>query len=367
MKIKHKTAGILVGLLLCRSTVYGQTLKEPEIQSQAAVVMDMQSGEFLYEKNEDKQYYPASIVKLLTALVVAERTDPEATVVLSHEAVYGVEEGSGNPLGLEAGDKMTVEGCMYAMLLESSNQAANALAEYVAGSNEKFAGYMNEKAAELGCTDSNFVNPSGLNDEKQLVTAKDMALIAKAALTNPVVREIASAKTYRLDSTLNNVNGITLQMEHQLLNGDTYSYPYAFAGKTGYTELAGNTLVTAAKKNDEEILAVVLKSDMTHYQDTISLLDYGFQKLEQQEKITEVPEEAETEVTTVPEVDNNTATNIPAGLIRTVAVAAAAVAAGYSALVVLQRHRRKLRKARRRKKMPISQIYVAFLIYTTLR
>lgn len=350
MKRKYRIiVGILTAGFLCQN-VYGQNLKEPEIQSQAAVVMDMDSGEFLYEKNADQKFYPASIVKLLTALIAAENTDPEATVVFSHDAVYGVEEGSGNPLQLEAGDKMTVEGCMYAMLLESSNQAANALAEYVAGSNEKFAGYMNEKAAELGCTDSNFVNPSGLNDKEQQVTAHDMALIAGAAFQNPEVREVASSKTYRLSSTLNNVDGITLQMEHQLLNGEQYSYPYAFAGKTGYTALAGNTLVTAAQKEDKELLAVVLKSEMTHYKDTISLLNYGFQKAQQQKKSSETVIKDEPEPTAIPEMQSSSSGNILDILFHVVITVVATAAAGYVCLVLLQRYRRKLKKARRRKK-----------------
>ena len=350
MKRKYRiVAGILTAGFLCQN-VYGQNLKEPEIQSQAAVVMDMDSGEFLYEKNADQKFYPASIVKLLTALITAENTDPEATVVFSHDAVYGVEEGSGNPLQLEAGDKMTVEGCMYAMLLESSNQAANALAEYVAGSNEKFAGYMNEKAAELGCTDSNFVNPSGLNDKEQQVTAHDMALIAGAALQNPEVREVASSKTYRLSPTLNNVDGITLQMEHQLLNGEQYSYPYAFAGKTGYTALAGNTLVTAAQKEDKELLAVVLKSEMTHYKDTISLLNYGFQKAQQQKKSSETAMKDKPEPTAIPEIQSASSGNILDILFHVVITVAVTAAAGYVCLVLLQRYCRKLKKARRRKK-----------------
>lgn len=350
MKRRYKTAaGLLAGLLLCQN-VYGGSLKEPEIQAQAAVVMDMNSGEFLYEKNADEKFYPASIVKLLTALITAENTEPEATVVFSHDAVYGVEEGSGNPLQLESGDKLTVEGCMYAMLLESSNQAANALAEYVAGSNEKFAGYMNEKAEELGCTDSNFVNPSGLNDKEQQVTAHDMALIAGAALQNPEVREITSSKTYRLSSTLNNVDGITLQMEHQLLNGEQYSYPYAFSGKTGYTALAGNTLVTAAQKNDKELLAVVLKSEMTHYKDTISLLNYGFQKAQQQEKISETAMKDQPESTAIPEMQSSSSGNVLDRLFHVVITVAATAVVGYMCLVLLQRYRRKLKKARRRKK-----------------
>ena len=347
MKTAHRiTMGILAGLLLCRN-VYGETIKEPEIESSAAVVMDMDSGEILYQKNENEKYYPASIVKLLTALVTAENVQPDATVVFSHDAVYGVEEGSGNPLQLEAGDKLTVEDCMYAMILESSNQASNALAEYVAGSNEKFAQLMNEEAVNLGCKNSNFVNPSGLNDKEQQVTASDMALIARAALRNPTVREIASAKTWRLSPTLNNVDGITLQMEHQLLNGDQYSYAYAFAGKTGYTEAAGNTLVTAASKEGEEILSVVLKSDMTHYKDTIKLLNYGFSVLENP-SVTAAPDKEES-VTETTEENKITSTRNNGSLMGTVIKVLAGITAVYLCAAVVLKYRRRLRKARKRK------------------
>ena len=260
------------------------------------------------QKNGKEKLYPASIVKLLTALVTAEEGKLDDIVIFSYDAVYGVEEGSGNALQLETGDKLTVEDCMYAMLLKSSNQAANALAEYVAGSNEKFAEHMNEKAQELGCTDSNFVNPSGLNAEEQKVTAEDMAKIAAAAFSNDTVREIASAKTYQLPVTLNNPNGCIVEMEHQLLNGTDYSYKYAYAGKTGYTDAAGNTLVTAARKDDKNLIAVVLKSEMTHYTDTIKLFNYGFAYLEQQTQEIEAEEESvDTEkVQTVPEEQKET-------------------------------------------------------------
>ena len=177
-----------------------------------------------------------------------------------------------------------------------------------------------------------------------------MALIAGAALQNPEVRKIASSKTYRLSSTLNNVDGITLQMEHQLLNGEQYSYPYAFAGKTGYTALAGNTLVTAAKKEDKELLTVVLKSEMTHYKDTISLLNYGFQKAQQQEKETETIIEQEPEITSAPETQNISSGRVLDILFHIMASALVLAVVGYTSLVLVQRYRRRLKKARRRKR-----------------
>lgn len=266
--------------------VWGAALTEPVIESQAAVLMDGDTGEILYEKNGTEQHYPASITKLLTALVTVENSDLTDTVIFSHDAVYDVESDSGNPIQLEAGDKLTVEECLYAMILESSNQAANALAEHVAGSLEAFAFYMDAKQEELGCKNSTFVNPSGLNDPQQLTTAEDMALIARAVFAEPTLREICSAQEYTLSATLNNPEGYQLHVEHQLLDESSqeYDYEYAFAGKTGYTSAAGNTLVTSAEKDGRALIAVVMKSEQTHYEDTIKLLEYGFAYLEQNEE-----------------------------------------------------------------------------------
>lgn len=281
-------AVVLAVLQFTAVPVWGAAPAQPTIESQSAVLMDENTGEILYEKNGSEQCYPASITKLLTALVTVEKCDLTETVIFSYDAVYDVEDGSGNAIQLEAGDKLTVEDCLYAMILESSNQAANALAEHVAGSLEAFAIYMDTKQEELGCTNSNFVNPSGLNDAQQLTTAEDMALIAQAAFENPILAEICSATEYNLPATLNNPNGYELHVEHQLLDEESqeYEYAYALAGKTGYTSTAGNTLVTSAEKDGQALIAVVMKSDQTHYEDTIKLLDYGFQYLEQNPKET---------------------------------------------------------------------------------
>lgn len=294
-KSKYMILGAVAAMQLTLTTVWGtatqapaagSAIEEPVIASQSAVLINEKTGEILYEKNGDMQCYPASITKLLTALITVENCDLTDIVIFSHDAVYDVEAGSGNPLQLEAGDKLTVEECLYAMILESSNQAANALAEHVAGSLDAFAIYMDTKLEELGCSHSTFVNPSGLNDEAQMTTAEDMAVIARAAFSNPQVLEICSAKKYSLPATLNNPEGYELHMEHQLLSDDTkYQYEYAVAGKTGYTSIAGNTLVTDAAADDEELIAVVMKSDQTHYEDTISLFQYGFDYLERQEQL----------------------------------------------------------------------------------
>ena len=255
------------------------------IESEAGIVMDADSGAVLFGQNIHVQKAPASITKILTALVVIENSSLDDTITFSHDAVYNVEDGSGNKNSIEEGDTLSVRDCLYLLLMRSSNQAANALAEHVGGSRDGFVKMMNEKTAELGCENSHFANPSGLNDDTQLTSVYDMALIASAAYKNDTLLTISKDKSYRLPATKNNPDGVTIQPEHKLLiTTDTESpnyYPYAVAGKTGYTSVAGQTLVTYAIKDDRRQIAVTMKSTQaTHYQDTIALLDFGFLRFE---------------------------------------------------------------------------------------
>ena len=179
------------------------------------------------------------------------------------------------------GDTMTVRQCLYVLLLKSANEVGNALAEHVAGSNAAFAEKMNAKAASLGCTNTHFANPHGLNDPNHYTTPHDMALIARAAFANDIVKTVASTRTYTLPATKNNPSGLTVTMGHKMLNpNDARYYQGIIGGKTGYTSKAGNTLVTVAERNGVRLVAVVMKSQSTHYTDTKALLDYGFKLAE---------------------------------------------------------------------------------------
>ena len=253
----------------------------PGVQSEAGIVVDMDSGTVLFGQNIHVQEIPASITKILTALVVIENSNLDDPVTFSYDAVYNVEEGAGNKLQIEEGDVLTVRECLYLMLLLSSNQAANALAEHVGGSREGFVDMMNARIAEIGCTESHFANPSGLNDDTQRTTAYDMALIAREAYQNPTLLEINSSLEAQLPPTKNRPNGTTYYMEHKLLVTDDPSdenyYPDAIAGKTGYTSQAGQTLVTYARRDGRGQITVTLKStEKTHYSDTIALMEFGF-------------------------------------------------------------------------------------------
>lgn len=280
----------LFTLFLCISLTLGicpiTALAAPEwpssvsIQADGGIVMDANTGAVLYGQNIHQPYFPASITKILTALIVIENCSMDETVTFSHNAVYNVEAGSSSA-GLDEGDQLSVEECLYAMLLKSANEAANALAEHVAGTTEDFAVMMNEKAASLGCTDSNFVNPSGLNNENHVTSAYDMALISRAALQNETFVTIDSTLYYDLPVTKRNPEGARIYPGHKMLkkNQPEY-YEGVFGGKTGYTSLAGNTLVTFAQKGDMKLITVVLNGHQTHYEDTKALLDFGFQNFQ---------------------------------------------------------------------------------------
>lgn len=253
------------------------------IMAEGGIVVDEATGTVLFGQNIHKSFAPASITKLLTALVVVENSDLDDMVTFSQEAVYDVEAGSGNKLNLETGDQLSVRDCLYALLLESCNQAGNALAEHVGGSMEGFVDMMNAKVTELGGNpeETHFANPSGLNDENQYVSPYDMALIARAAFANETVLEIDSTKSYKLPATIHNPNGRTLNMEHKILVAEDPSSQFycegATAGKTGFTSIAGNTLVTYAVREGRGVIAVVLKGTQPqYYLDSKALLDFGF-------------------------------------------------------------------------------------------
>ena len=256
------------------------SITKPTIASQGAVLLNAADGSVLFSQNGETQYYPASITKLMTALLVAENCNLDDTVTFSSTATTNLESGAVS-IGMTEGDTLSVRQCLYALLLKSANEVGNALAEHVAGSNATFAEKMNAKAASLGCTNTHFANPHGLNDPNHYTTPHDMALIARAAFANDIVKTVASTRTYTLPATKKNPSGLTVTMGHKMLNPkDSRYYQGIIGGKTGYTSKAGNTLVTAAERNGVRLIAVVMKSQSTHYTDTKALLDYGFKLAE---------------------------------------------------------------------------------------
>jgi len=184
MRIKKLVAGGLSILLsigmISFSSEYAMVTHAaipPDIKSQGAAVYNANTGEFLYEKNGDRQFYPASITKIMTTLIVLEQANLNDTVVFSRAATTNLEAGA-TRLGVSEGDKMSVRDALYGTMLASANEVSNGLAEYVGGSIAGFSSMMNARAREIGATNTNFVNPSGLNNQNHVTTAKDMAPIA---------------------------------------------------------------------------------------------------------------------------------------------------------------------------------------------
>lgn len=247
----------------------------PEIDSEGAILMDAKTGTILYGKNINEAYYPASITKIMTALLTLENCKLEDIVTFSYRATHELEQGSTHIARTED-EQLTVEDCLYALLLASANEVAQALSEHIAGSFEDFATLMNRRAEELGCTNTHFTNSSGLNSESHYTTCHDMALIMRACIQNPDFLRIEEASSYTIPATNKNPDPLPIAQKHKLVHDGGNHYEGALAGKTGYTTIAGNTLVTYAARGDMELICVVMHSIGTHYDDTRKLFDYGF-------------------------------------------------------------------------------------------
>lgn len=247
----------------------------PEIKGEAAYLIDVQSGQTLYSKNGDQLMAPASTTKILTGLLAIELGNLEDTVtasetMLDYKTVYGTR------IYLEPGEQLTLEDMLYALLLNSANDAAVAIAEHISGDMMNFVGLMNNKVAELGLKDTTFKNPSGLNEEGHLTTAHDLARIAQAAYANPIFRDYIKTKSHVIPREKENVP-IEMFNENKLLWQDE-----TITGmKTGYTSQARNCLVASASRDGRELIGVILKSPGREiYTDMQALLDYGFGQFE---------------------------------------------------------------------------------------
>lgn len=249
----------------------------PDIVAEAAIVVDMGTGYTLYEKNIQAQHYPASITKIMTATLALENLKMDDVVTFSHDAVYTVEPGSSSAYA-EEGEQLTVEQCLYGLMLISGNDLANGLGEAVAGSMDAFAQKMTEKAVELGCIGTQFKNAHGLHDEGHYTTAYDMAVIAINAYKNyETFRTLCSTIRYDVPPTnLCSETRYWLNNNRMIREGEEYYYSDCIGGKTGFTNEAGGTLVTYANLNNRQVMCVILKStnSASAYSDSIALYDY---------------------------------------------------------------------------------------------
>lgn len=251
----------------------------PLIGAQSAIVVEANTGVILYSKNIHEKLYPASTTKILTSLIAAENSTLDEMVTFSHNAVFSIERGSSN-MGIDAGESLPMEECFYGILVVSANEVANAVAEHIGGSMEEFAELMNQKALELGCEDSHFVNANGLHDDDHYTSAYDLSLIAREFFRNELLTKISGTPSHHFEATETQPDDFILNTHNKLVTHE-YSYEGIIGGKTGYTNAARQTLVTCAERNGMKLICVVMKEESPNqFTDTINLLNYGFNNFE---------------------------------------------------------------------------------------
>lgn len=253
----------------------------PVVTAESAILMEAETGTVLYAKNIHQHQYPASTTKILTTLIAAERCAMDEPVTFSHEAVFDTPRDS-NHIAIDEGEILTMEQCLNAILIRSANEVAFAVAEHIAGDSwHNFADIMNERAKELGCVDSNFVNPNGLPDENHYTSAYDLAMIGRAFFANEMLCQITLTKRLDIPPSENQPDHILENNNMQIIPGGKYAYDYLIGCKTGYTDAARSCLVSCAERDGMRLICVVLHDEAPYqYEDTISLFEYGFGNFE---------------------------------------------------------------------------------------
>lgn len=249
-----------------------------DIASDAGILMDADTGTVLFDKGGDQQRYPASITKIMTLLVAVENSSMDEQVTFTETGVRNVAADSSN-INSKVGEVMTMQDCLHALMIISANDAAAQIAEHVGGTEQNFIDMMNQRAAEIGCTNTHFANSSGLPDENHYSSAKDMALIFREGLKNKDFRSVIGDADYTIQPTNMTSDKRVMHTHHPMFapESDIY-YPGCIGGKTGFTNLAAHTLVTAVEQNGTTYIAVVMHGVelSTCCLDSKALFDYGF-------------------------------------------------------------------------------------------
>ena len=251
----------------------------PVTGAKSAIVMEADQGVLLYAKNIHERLYPASTTKLMTCLVAMEHASLSDMVPITYSAVSAVPPDGSN-IGMDAGQSITMEQALYGIMVGSANEVSNAVAEYISGSISAFAELMNERAASLGLQDTHFTNANGLHDPDHYTSAYDLAVIAKAFFDNVTLSGIGGTARYHFEASATQPDDFYLRNKHALITGDV-SADGVIGGKTGFTDEAGECLVTCAEKNGLRLICVVLFEDTyVQFTDSAALLEYGFDRFE---------------------------------------------------------------------------------------
>jgi len=277
-----KTAALLLLIFtisLCLLTTYAENSKDNlSLDGKAAILIDMKSGQVLYEYNADTKLYPASTTKIMTAILALEMGDPDQIMTASLRAVYDIGDGGMN-IGIVEGEQLPLEALLNAMLIKSANETANIIAENLCRTRQEFVDLMNAKAQELGAVNTYFKNPAGIHDDGHYTTARDLSLIARYAMSIPEFREIVKKQSYDMPSTNKHLKWNRLYTSNKLFSYTSEYYDFVTGIKTGYTSKAGYCLVSSAV-NDEgmELISVILGG--SSYDEVClsskKLLEFGF-------------------------------------------------------------------------------------------
>lgn len=282
-RIGAKVKGLMLILLLLTVSLYNTSevyaVDNIDVNAETALMIERNTGKVIYEKNSNEQNYPASVTKILTAIITIENCNLEDTATVSQSAISNIPTGY-VIAPLYVGEQMKIKDLLYALMLKSANDAAYVLAEHVGESVEGFSEIMNNKAKELGCTNTHFVNPNGIHNVEHYTTAQDLYLISNYAMKNETFAKIVSTYTYTLPAT-NKYSYANRIMENtnNFINPKSTYYNESVKGiKTGTTDQAGNCLITYSAKNGLEFITVVLgaKTANSRFTETSKMIEYGF-------------------------------------------------------------------------------------------
>jgi len=277
MKIFFAISLVLYLLTVQNTSVSAQEVESPMYSAEAVVLMDATTGLVLYGHEGNTPMYPASITEIMTALIVLEQnSDLDERIEFSHHAIWSIPRNSSH-IAMDEGETLTIYEALHGLMLESANEVSIALAEHTAGSVEAFVDLMNRRAVSLGAVDTHFTNPSGLPGAGHVTTAYDMSLIMREAVRNPVFVNIISTNRFDIPPTERQPEVRQLLNDNRMIRPGTHFNEYVVGGKTGWTQAAGNTLVTYATDGNRRLIATVLRGDgAAAFTDTTALFNYGF-------------------------------------------------------------------------------------------
>lgn len=280
MKMLKQLTAVILTFVICMTCIENVSAEIPKIKSDAAVLIDAQTGQILYEKNKDQKLYPASITKIMTLYLAAQSGNTDIAKA-SEAAIQAVPRDTSN-IAIDYGEEFSLEQLMYAAQLMSANDACNVIAEHISGSIEEFVSLMNKTARQMGTRNTNFANANGLMDEDHYTSAFDFALITQNAIKNKEFMKVFSEVEYSIPYTNKKDEMRNMVAQHRMMHWPKYEGLGVIGGKAGYTTESKHTLVTYGEKNGISVIAVVLKAPdfNTVYDDTEKLLKYAYNSLD---------------------------------------------------------------------------------------